>query len=274
MPLRRGFSDRERFTDATFQDKPGRVGAAGAGASVCCARRMKQAVRIGLCGLFSLVALAQTQPSVAEILQKVSQTYKAVSEYEFVADLTARDAAGSTSAGYMLFAFRSPNRYRMEGAVPDMEGGGSGSGKVIMVVDGSTLWMYEPGSNECCTVPASELTANAPGDLGDASPAAMDQFMTWRYRGATGFAEGAKFLRDEAIEFGGAKVDCYVVTVSQKKGENTYTWWVDKLHSRILREDSAKSSSVFTTIKLNEPLSDDLFKFEPPPGARKAECQR
>jgi len=129
--------------------------------------------------------------------------------------------------------------------------------------------MYEPGSNECCTVPASELTANAPGDLGDASPAAMDQFMTWRYRGATGFAEGAKFLRDEAIEFGGAKVDCYVVTVSQKKGENTYTWWVDKLHSRILREDSAKSSSVFTTIKLNEPLSDDLFKFEPPPGARK-----
>jgi len=83
---------------------------------------MKQAVRIGLCGLFSLVALAQTQPSVAEILQKVSQTYKAVSEYEFVADLTARDAAGSTSAGHMLFAFRSPNRYRMEGAVPDMEG--------------------------------------------------------------------------------------------------------------------------------------------------------
>jgi outer membrane lipoprotein-sorting protein len=31
---------------------------------------------------------------------------------------------------------------------------------------------------------------------------------------------------------------------------------------------------VFTTIKLHEPLPDDLFKFEPPPGARKRENQR
>jgi len=112
----------------------------------------------------------------------------------------------------------------MEGAVPDMEGGGSGSGKVIMVVDGSTLWMYEPGSNECCTVPASELTPTLQAIWGTPSPAAMDQFMTWRYRGAQLRPQGAKFLRGRGNRVWGAKVDCYVVTVSQKKGENTYTW--------------------------------------------------
>jgi len=103
---------------------------------------------------------------------------------------------------------------------------------------------------------------------------AMDHFMMWRYRGATGFTANAKFLREEVIEFAGAKVDCYVLTVSQKSGGYAYTWWVDKQRSLILREDNSETSSVFTTIKLDEPLPGDLFKFEPPPGARKIEKQR
>ena len=31
--------------------------------------------------------------------------------------------------------------------------------------------------------------------------------MMWRYRGATGFVEGAKFLREETIEIAGFKLD-------------------------------------------------------------------
>jgi hypothetical protein len=49
-----------------------------------------------------------------------------------------------------------------------------------------------------------------------------------------------------------------------------YTWWVDKKNSRILREDHAGSSAVFTTIQLNDPVSDDLFKFTPPMARRKS----
>jgi hypothetical protein len=50
-----------------------------------------------------------------------------------------------------------------------------------------------------------------------------------------------------------------VLTVSQKKGGVPYTWWVDKEQHRILREDNPGSSTVFTSIKLGEPLPDSLF---------------
>ena len=99
----------------------------------------------------------------------------------------------------------------------------------------------------------------------------MDHFMTWRYRDATDFTAGSKFLREEAVEYAGAKVDCYVLTAAQRRGGVTYTWWVDKQNFRILREDSPGSSVMFKSVKLDEPLPDSLFKFVPPPGARKIE---
>ena len=37
------------------------------------------------------------------------------------------------------------------------------------------------------------------------------------YRGADAIEE-AKYLRDETIDYAGAKVDCYVVSVSLRKG--------------------------------------------------------
>ena len=61
--------------------------------------------------------------------------------------------------------------------------------------------------------------------------------MMWRYRGATDFVEGAKFLREETIEIAGFKLDCYVVTVLPKIGGNrsAYTWSVDKQHFHVVR---------------------------------------
>ena len=40
------------------------------------------------------MALAQTQPDVSQILKKVSETYKAASQYELVGDATSHDAGG------------------------------------------------------------------------------------------------------------------------------------------------------------------------------------
>jgi outer membrane lipoprotein-sorting protein len=105
----------------------------------------------------------------------------------------------------------------MESTPPGADMGGSAPGKSVVVADGTVVWFYLPESNRYGSIAASELTADAPGDLGDASPAAMDTFMMWRYRGAAGFNAVADFLREEAIEFAGAKVACYVVSVSQKK---------------------------------------------------------
>jgi len=46
--------------------------------------------------------------------------------------------------------------------------------------------------------------------------------------------------------------------------QTQFTWWIDKKNSHVVREDSATTSTIFTTIKLGQALPDKLFKFEPP----------
>lgn len=231
-------------------------------------RPMRYVIPTVFGALIACTAAAQNQPDAAGILNRITQTYKGVSTYELVAEVAMRQAGGSGGpSGHIVFAFRSPNQYRMESTMP---GTGPNQGtleKILIVHDGSTVWSYLPDSNEYTAMPASQLTDSAPGDQGDLRPAAVDTFMMWRYRGASDFSAGAKLLRDEAIESSGMPTDCYVLKVQTKMGE--YTWWVDKRNSRILREDSTGSSSVFTTVRLSGPLPDDLFKFQPPPGARR-----
>jgi outer membrane lipoprotein-sorting protein len=231
---------------------------------------MLAVMRAAILALFLRAAAAQTQPEVAEILTKVSANYKTASQYEFEIDGTRNSVAFHTH-----FAFRAPDKYRMEGAIPGLTAAGSDLGEEGLVVDdGSTLWLYFPKPNQYASMPASALTADAPGDLGDLRPEAMDYFLTWRYRGASDLAGGAKFLREESIDIAGQKIDCYVVTVSPQNHGLTYTWWIEKKTNRILREDDAGNSAVFTSIILGEPIRDELFKFEPPPGARKLHMQQ
>ncbi len=224
---------------------------------------MQSVIRIGLCELILCAALPQTPPDVAEILKKVSHTYRAGLDYELAGDLTVAKTATPGGSGRVFIAFKSPNRYRIEGAFRGL----GLSDYPVIIHDGSKVWIYLPDSNQYASFPASELTGNAPGDLGDLRPAAMDHLIMWRYRDAKDFTNGSRFLREETIEFEGAKVDCYVVAVPQKGP--VFTWWVDKVRSRVLREDNMELSTVFRTIKLGEPLPDKLFKFEPPAGSRR-----
>ncbi len=234
---------------------------------------MRRAIGCGALGWLLSAAAAQTQPDAAGILKKVGETYKAASQYELAARLYA-GGNGAGPTGHMRFAFKAPNRYRMEGAMPGMMAGAAGSNGAVAVHDGAALWFYLPESNQYLSIPASELTEDAPGDLGDARPEAMDRFIMIRYRGAAEYAPGAKMVREEAVDFGGAKAQCYVVTFTEKEGKTVYTWWIEKGRYRILREDHAGTSTVYTTIKLNEPLPDALFKFVPPAGARKVELTK
>ncbi len=162
----------------------------------------------------------------------------------------------------------------MEGAFPGLTGDDSASNDTVIICDGSVVWIYLRKSSQYASFPLAELTPDAAGDLGDLRPEAMDEFFMTRYRRAADFSGGAKFLREEAIDLAGSKVDCYVVAVSKKGSQFAYTWWVDKNSYHIVREDHADSSTVFTTIKLNEPLPDEFFTFKPPPGAGKLEMHR
>jgi outer membrane lipoprotein-sorting protein len=229
---------------------------------------MRRAGLFGVSALLLRVALAQTQPDAAEILKNVSATYKAASQYEFVADATLHDPRMGTIRSHVLIAFRTPDKYRMEGGFPGMRIGNSDLSEAVVVHDGSALWFYFPKANQYASIPAEALTSNPRSDAGDLRPQVVDYLTRRRYTDAQ-LATGSKFVREEAIEFGGAQVACYVVMASPERRGSSYTFWVDKTNYHVLREERDGSSVVFTVVKLDEPLADQLFQFKPPRGARK-----
>jgi len=128
------------------------------------------------------------------------------------------------------------------------------------------MWFYFPKPNQYASISADTLAADSEGSAH--TPEAADRVAMEKYRVAANFIDGAKLLREEEMELAGVKVSCYVVSVPQK-WPGPYTWWIDKTSHRILREVTGSESTVYTTIKLGEPLPDSLFRFEPPPGAQK-----
>jgi outer membrane lipoprotein-sorting protein len=220
---------------------------------------MRPTILLVLLAVLVRGALAQAHPDVTEILKKVGETYRAAKEYELISTST-----GTAVPGRLLLAFRAPNRFRTEGADPNLDNADGTFDEIVLVCDGSSVWLYHPKANEYAAF-TSDLT-------GDLRPEAMDDFAIGRFKGAADLSRRATFLREEALEMNGTRVDCYVVTVPvsvPREGTSIHTWWVEKKSNRIVREDHGGSSVVFTTIKLNEPLPDDLFKFVPPPGARR-----
>jgi hypothetical protein len=64
------------------------------------------------------------------------------------------------------------------------------------------------------------------------------------------------------------------VIVLTGDNESPYTWWIDKASYRILREDHAGSKSIFTSIKLDDPIREERFRFEAPAGSKKLGTQQ
>ena len=98
--------------------------------------------------------------------------------------------------------------------------------------------------------------------------------MMGHYRSAPNFTAGAKFLREEEIEVASVKIACYVLTFSPSLHEPAVTWWIDKDRYVVRRSEQAGTTTVFTTVKLGEPLAPELFQFVPPPGAKKLDLHQ
>jgi hypothetical protein len=122
-----------------------------------------------------------------------------------------------------------------------------------------------PKENQYGSISGDKLTPDAPGDLGDGSPEFLDAAFRAGFREMASHAKNGKLVREESIVVDGSSAACYVI--ENQDG----IVWIDKNRFVILRADTPELKMVFTTVKLNEPLPDDLFRFEPPPGAKKIE---
>jgi len=208
---------------------------------------------------------AQTGPDAAEILRKVSKVYSNAKRYHFLVKSTVGDAKPTT----IEIAVDRPNKFRID-ADGALLGGEDEMGRMVITGDGARVWTYASGFKEY-TVDEVERPAATESPF-------VQQFATLlfiRYIGFTELADQARLTREETIEAGGARTDCFVVAIAGK-GQEDYTWWIDKKRFVVLREDTKPrdpdlpaTSVVFTVAKFDESLPPELFKFTPPPGSKK-----
>jgi outer membrane lipoprotein-sorting protein len=215
------------------------------------------------------VGFAQMQPDAAEILKKVTETYKDVSQYDLESTVTFHDPiSGRDLSGSVRIAFKAPDKYREEakGAILTLNADASEprTDESVTVYDGAKMWVYMPKPNayRVYTVP------NIPRD---SRPEDADIFVgIGPYRHASEVFVPSRFVREEQITAGGGKTDCFVIEVTGHGG--TTVLWVDQKTYYVVRADGAaegyRASSVFT-VTLNGQLPDDIFRFVPPAGARK-----
>jgi outer membrane lipoprotein-sorting protein len=226
---------------------------------------MRRAIILGLLTLLPGIALGQAEPNPAEILKKISDAY-AAAQYELAGTQTSKALAGGAPAQvHFRVAFKGPNQYRLEGSFAGIASDDPNMEEAVIVHDGSALWFYYPKANIYGSIPADQVAADPEGSAH--TPKATDEVTMRKYRVAKDFIGGARFLREDEIEFDGAKVSCYVLSIPEKS-PGPYTWWVEKTSYRVLREVTDDGSTDYTTIKLGS-APDSLFRFEPPPGARK-----
>jgi outer membrane lipoprotein-sorting protein len=212
-----------------------------------------------LSALLAVPVLAQAPPKAADILRKVANTYSSLTQWDFEATITSTVEPGGRFTRFLRTAGRGSSKRRMEM-------GSAASRETLVVADGQNVWAYAAQPNQY----TKKVQAQEPAGMlsyFDAFPLAY-QF------GPSGAAD-ARLLREEAIEIGNLKADCYVVQFRENGRTSLRTWWVDKRRFVVLREDQAggtdpsfAGSNTIWTKTQTDGVSDDLFLFTPPPGAK------
>jgi len=206
---------------------------------------------------------AQTPPTAAQILKKVGETYRAASQYEYEATITQSitDTKGVLSKDKMLTQvhvfYKAPDKFREEQTASQVGERTIDFGQLITVDDGSKNWSYTAKANLYDVFDHGKNSSGAPPDYNALGI----------YRNAEQVLDQAKLLREERIVTPAGDSDCFVVAQDEVFPAML---WVDKKTYHILRFSQPDGSNVqeFKTIKLNEPIPDKMFIFEPPPGAR------
>jgi outer membrane lipoprotein-sorting protein len=190
---------------------------------------------------------------VGRILKQVAATYQAAKDYELV---TEQSESGMKMR--IQVAFRSPDRYLLQVKRMDLD---PPQIALLTVGNDAGFWNYLGEGNIYMVAPPGPPPAELQKLFTDGALAT--------YRDAGKYVEGATFLREEAAAIGNAKIDCYVITVSVPT-QGPSTWWIAKENFHVVREEVKGEPHVMLTVRLNEPLADEMFRFTPPPGAKKA----
>lgn len=247
---------------------------------------------LGLIFVTAILASAQSipdkgHPDALELLKNVEATYSAMGSYSakatHVIEMNGANLQNKMEMSMAIAVDRS-GRFRIDS---------TGMMGMLMVSDGSTVWVYTPQLNQYSKFSLGQAQASAQsqgaldqseGDLdvraegGMAMLASVNPLHGYQSLGSN--VKEAKLLRSEKVHVNGSEVDCWVISVeyespaspttgarAQKTAESpgfelapTKTLWVDKTRYLVYQEESANK---ITMPGANEPINErDTTKFD------------
>jgi hypothetical protein len=180
----------------------------------------KQALRIllpFLCCALCLPCWAQ-QLSANEILRRVSETYRGLQSYQFVAEEVIEIVPGRLSKSDISLSYSAPRKIRLEVRDDD--------GMSLLVSDGQTRWIYLPNRRQYTAEPGSgDETVTREGrklTLPTYRSLLVERFRNLPEEGSSAIVE-----REDRLTVGADTVACHFVKVQRQDGF-VDELWVDK----------------------------------------------
>jgi len=186
-----------------------------------------------------------TQMSVEEIAKKVEEKYNAIKDFKGILRVTIEGKGGKQITEYE-YVFKKPNKMRMYNK--DMG--------TLIVSNGEKAWIYNERKNEVFVMDISQYNQANP-DYGK-----LVKDMLKHY--------DVKLLGSEKV----SGRDCYIIQLIPKdnKEEAEAKMWIDKEFWYPLKIEysigDVKSTMEYLNVEFNTGVSDDLFQFTPPKGAK------
>ena len=220
--------------------------------------------------VLALVPSASAQMPVAQLLARVSQTYRNLRTYEIQAteNFSAPTGGGFNQAQTKLLLAED------EGGKLHLERDTSNS-KLVIVSNGENTWTYAPDVHQYTVqAVAADPGSGEEGEDSEDPVSTTENLLVGRYRGLERYADSATLARVDKVKAGGSKIDCYVVEMQIKNSR--VDLWIDKERFVILRQQQATASGVSARLEIRQfaatgPLDADLFSFQPPPRSREVE---
>ena len=219
--------------------------------------------------LVAQVASAQSLPDAKALLEREATAFDAFSSYRFEEVTTVTmTVSGMPIDVQMTTAVTAvnPGKRRMATKMAGMD-------MQLLVANGTDVWMLVPMLNQYM-----HLSGN------DSPPAFGGGFLT-----TLGTSDAAKVVRSESVTIDGTSHDCWVVeSRSDRIGVSgmemrdvNATSWIDQSTGVTWRRTmkammpegllpvggEVRMESVRRGLVVNEPVSDSVFVFTPPPGA-------
>jgi len=229
-------------------------------------------------------------PDAKAILKQVAETYKNLGSYHFEGRYTLEQVIESIGLKdemkreeLFVNAAIKPDRSRIESKNTHIS--------VTSVSNGKTKWLYAPGPNEYTKTEEGLVRLVTGSPVKDSAPMAHLANATNLLVGISHVADRlgeAKIIGEETLEIGGRRSDCFVIEAyyfAASTGSQSNTLrrklWVDKSSNIVLREIqqtearmpwgrnvTSKMTYTFTVARIGEQISETLFTFVPPEGAK------